>query len=193
MNKKATFQLSVSFIVIMIISIAIFASSVYMVKRFFTQAEIIKMTYDDRAEQEIERLLDDGSRIAIPFDQKRIPNGEFETFGIGVLNVLNTDPSNDFRIDIKFKKAFDRKNIQICTSGCGPPNTWLQTTGGQGGSSGVSITKTIRNNDQEKFLLGVGVKDALKGTYIFDMNVTYREGVDWVSYDNIHKLYVEVP
>ena len=212
MNKKAAFQLSVNFLVIMIISIVVFASSIYLINKFFTQAETIKLTYDERTEKEIERLLDDGSRIAIPFDKKTISNGEFETFGIGILNVLNTGASNNFDITISFNEAFDNKNNRICRMAdqetCGYPQTWLQTSSGIQGPSGISIQgisiqKTIPNNQQEKFLLGVEVKDAPKGTYIFDLMVCMGDTSatnynDCPSafpdiYDTLHKLYVIVP
>jgi len=196
MARKAALQLSVNFLVILIICIVIFSSGVYVIKRFFSHAETITMTYDERTEKEIERLLDDGSRIAIPFDKKVIYNGEFKTFGIGVLNMLNTGPANKFNITIKFKKAFDKGNEQICqgNGSCGPPDTWLQTTSGDGAENlGVSVEKTIKNNAQEKFLLGVGVKSALPGTYIFDLDVIYFDSPDWEPYDTLHKLYVEVP
>jgi len=198
MNRKAALQLSVNFLVIIIICIIILSFSIYMIKRFFTQAEIIKMTYDERTEKEIERLLDDGSRIAIPFDQKTIYNGEFKTFGIGVLNMLNIGWQDKFKINISFNKAFDRRNDLICdslyTGNCGNPETWLQTTAGIGNESGVVIEKTIRNNEQEKFLLGVSVKNAPAGTYIFDLDVEYKNKTDeWVTYDTLHKLYVDVP
>lgn len=200
MNKKATFQLTLNFLVIIIISLVVFGFSVYLIKKFFTHAETIKMTYDERTEKEIERLLDDGSRIAIPFDKKTIHNGEFKTFGIGILNMLNIGPSDNFRVNISFNKAFDKRNNELCninkgdTVKCGSPGTWLQTTTGVGDVSGAVIEKRIKNYEQEKFLLGVDVKGAPSGTYIFDLNVDYQnQSGNWNPYDTLHKLYVDVP
>ena len=206
-NKKAGFTLSVNFLVTLIIVIAIFTSSLYLVKRFYTGAEKIKETYDQRTVAEIERLLDDGSRVAIPFDKKTIYNGKYNTFGIGVLNTLNIGSANDFNISFRFSKAYTRTNSKICdrvdtdTANCGKPDEWLQTTSGFGTDlSGVHIVKSVRNNDQEKFLLGVGVEKAPKGTYIIDLNVSWHNNSDpvpanwdWVQYDRLHKLYIEVP
>ena len=215
MNRKAAFELSVSFIVILIICIVIFGFSIYMLKKFFSHAETVKMIYDERTEQEIERLLDDGSRIAIPFDKKTIGNGEFKTFGIGILNTLNVGPSNEFSVTIRFSKAFKRDNTVICAvpppsgtppyppvSDCGSPDTWLKTTSGAVSTipgGGVTLEKTVNNNEQEKFLLGVSPKSAPKGTYVFDLNTTYQNNTNinpslwnWVQYDSIHKLYVDV-
>ncbi|MBU0628678.1 MAG: hypothetical protein KKC75_05780 [Nanoarchaeota archaeon] len=180
-NKKAGFELSVNFIVILIICIVIFGFSIGILKKFFSHAETIKMTYDERTEQEIERLLDDGSRVAIPFDKKTIGNGEFKTFGIGILNTLNIGSSNEFQVNVRFNKAFNKGNDVLCsvdppTSGsCGSPDTWLQTSTTANGIdySGVTLQKTVKNNEQEKFLLGVSVKGAPAGTYVFDLTVCY--------------------
>lgn len=210
MKRKAALNLSVSFLVIIIICIAIFSFSIYFLKKFFTHAEEIKMVYDERTEKEIERILDDGSRVAIPFDKKTIYNGEFKTFGIGVLNMLNTGPSNNFEIYIYFNKAYDKENTKICEAPnpCWStyPNDWLIISSGtQDSVSGVTIPKIIKNNEQEKFLLGVEPKNALPGIYIFDLMVCVDAGAaieDDTSkcpgslpdpYDNLHKLYVEVP
>ena len=105
MNRKAAVELSVNFLVILIICIVILASSIYITKKFFTHAVNIKDIYDERTEKEIERLLDDGSKVAVPFDKKTIGNGEFDSFGIGIMNVLNTGAKNDFEIsNCHFKK-----------------------------------------------------------------------------------------
>ena len=200
MNKRA-FELSVSFLVILIICIATLSFSIYIVRKFFTHAENLRMTYDERTEREIEQLLDDGSRIAIPFDKKEIGNGEFKTFGIGILNTLNIGMENKFRITVGFNKAYDKKNVLICSisdqrkppSVCGEPNSWLKTSTGTNSSSGVLIQKTVKNNEQEKFLIGMQVKNALAGTYIFDLNVQYETPPTYTPYDTTHKLYVDVP
>ena len=215
-NKKAAIELSVNFLVMLIITLVIFGSSMVMVKKFFGGATDIKRVYDERTEQEIERLLDDGSRVAIPFDKKKIPNGEFETFGMGVLNVLGTDQNNDFRIQIAFNKAFRKDNTEICSSSnppvCGSPNTWLSSSDAartDQATIGLVMEKTIKNNAQQKFLVGVEVADAKPGTYIFDMNVCFKSTVGTQSmikdsnrcpdttdhphpYERVKKLYIEV-
>jgi len=184
-HKKGGLQLSINFVVILIICIVIFSSSLYIIKKFFTHAEEIRMAYDERTEMEIERLLDDGSRVAIPFDKKKIYIGEFDTFGIGILNMLGINPA-EFKITIEFNKAFDKDNDVVCATPppapvgpqppapntCGDPNTWLQTT--EYPSGPLTIIKSIKNNEQEKFLLGINVQTDEPGTYIFDLEVCYK-------------------
>jgi hypothetical protein len=196
MRKKASFQLSVNFIVIIIICLVIFIFSMFFIRRFFSHAEDLKLIWDERTESEIERILDDGSRVAIPFDKKTIVAGEYNKFGIGILNVLDKWDKRTFRVTINFNKAYDKQNNLICAtlSECGPPDTWLQTTDGYGVAGiGIQIEKDIPTFQQSKFLLGITPKEAGSGIYIFDLGVTFHNGTDWQSYDNLHKLYVEVP
>jgi len=195
MNKRAALNVSVNFLVIIIICIVVFSLSVYIIKRFFTQAEEIKMIYDERTEKEIERLLDDGSKVAVPFDKKTIYNNKFGTFGIGVLNILDTASDNKFKIMVNFTKAYDKKNQEICQTGCGPPNSWLKISYGEKQpEEPIIIEPTIKNNEQKKFLIGVEPKKALSGLYIFDLLVKYENKTGgWERYDALHKLYVEVP
>ena len=211
-GRNAAIEMSTGFIVMLILSLVVFSFSVYFAKQFFGGAQRLKDVYDERTEREIERLLDDGSRVAIPFDKKTISNGAFDTFGIGVLNVIGLKAENNFRVSVKFNKAFDRQNNVICqmpaTATCGDPNTWLKTTAGDGDlNDGVTFEKTIKNNAQDKFLIGVDVKGAPFGTYIFDVKVcvddkdgdgstTPQFGCDdpyFDAYENVRKLYFEVP
>jgi len=131
------------------------------------------------------------------------------------LNTMSEGSRDAFNINITFNKAFDKRNVILCdpsnptkpVDACANPNTWLQTTEGKGTlTEGVSIAKNIKNNEQEKFLLGVEVKNAPPGTYVFDMivcttertpslpaDVTQCSYIDTPApYDALHKLYVEV-
>ena len=209
MKKKAAIELSVNFLVILIICIVIFGSSLYILRKFFTHADTLRNTYDERTEKQIEALLDDGSKVAIPFDKKTISNGEFKTFGFGVLNIINLQAENSFEISIKFNKAYDRDDTFICDdSGPCPPNgidpdNWLTSSKVDGTSDGLTFTESIKNNEQKKFLLGVEPSGAKQGTYIFDLMVCYDDGDSLTShpncggtldsYDTLHKIYVEIP
>ncbi len=204
-KKRGALQLSINLIVILIICIVIFTMSIYFTRKLFSSAEKIKFIYDERTEKEIERILDDGSRVAIPFENKKIYNGKFETFGIGILNIINQEEYNNFFINVTFNKAYDKRNNLLCTakdtSGCNiDPNSWLKTREG----NKVEIYKKIKNNAQEKFLLGVEVKNAKPGTYIFDLKVCVDKKTDipdklfrcpngFYPYDYIQQLRVYVP
>jgi len=200
--KKAAIQISMSFLIMLIISIVIFTMGIFFINKFFTKAEGIKLVFDEKTSAEIERLLDDGSRVAIPFDKKTIRNGNFDTFGVGVLNMEDISPAN-FKVKVRFNKAV-RDSDTICERSynppqalgqfCGDPNVWLRTSKGQGTvENGVEIERNIKKYDQTKFLIGVAVKDAPQATYIFDVITQYDDGGVWREYDTTHKIYLEVP
>ena len=210
MRKKAAIELSVSFIIVLIISIVIFSMGIYLANKFFSHGQGMIFTFDERTMQEIENLLDDGSRVVIPFNNKVIHNGESDTFGIGVLNIGNSDKPY-FKIRIKWTKAV-LDDDTICTPGpdytttmkgdCSSvnPGYWLQTTEGftyeDFPNQGVDINRKIEVNEKAKFLAGFNVKGAKPGTYIFDVKVTNGEVPEeslYHNYDSIHKIYVNVP
>ncbi|MBU0615585.1 MAG: hypothetical protein KJ601_05820 [Nanoarchaeota archaeon] len=227
MAKKAAIELSVNFIVILIISIAIFGFGIWIANRFFTQASGMQLVFDQRTEAEIEKLMDDGSKIGIPYERKEIRNGNSGTLGMGILSLVD-EPITTFRVAVNFSKAYAPDNTVLCDGGipgikaadgtlgrasCGLPDTWLRTSSGNGAdtntmenSKGVSFTRNIRKYESDKFLIGFEVKDAPKGTYVFDVYVCYNDYIVSPNptpegctdqypdiYDKLHKIYVIVP
>ncbi|MFH1642821.1 MAG: hypothetical protein ABIC04_08050 [Nanoarchaeota archaeon] len=172
MNKKAI-ELSLNFLIVTILSLVVFGFGIFMMNKFTGEADDKVLVWEGRMQNEIEDILDDGSKVAIPFDHKVIGNKKFDTFGVGILNILNL-PETTFEVDVRFSKAY-KGSVQLCdstdTTNCGvDPDTWISSTEGSGGP--LTITKNIRKYDKEKFLIGVDVKDAAEGTYIFDLEVT---------------------
>ena len=106
MRGKKGFQLTATFLVILIITITIFIGSIAFTRRFFTSAEQMRATIDRQTEAEIESLLyQEGSVIALPILKKKIPRGQQTTFGVGVKNML--EKTENFYIFVKFSKGFD--------------------------------------------------------------------------------------
>lgn len=192
MSKKAI-QLSLNFLVITIISIVIFGMGIYLMNKFLGHADDTVFQWEERQKKEIEDLLSQGKVVAIPFDSKTIQQKKSDSFGVGIMNILDESPV-DFRIDVIFSKAYDGPNV-LCdhddTSGCGvDPDTWLRSSTQMGGP--LNITKTIKRYDQEKFLVGMRIGDAVPGIYTFDLRVKYFD-TDWEMYGTPHKLIVNVP
>lgn len=102
MNKKA-FELSATIIVLLIISIVIFASGIILIKKFFGSAEEIRGEIERTTQAQIESLLREGGIVAIPLNKKTIPRGNGAVFGLGVRNIGS---AGDFWVIAKFYKAF---------------------------------------------------------------------------------------
>ena len=111
MNKKAI-ELSVNFLVILIISIVIFVGGVSLTSKFLKVIEGREVEIDEQTRRQIESLLIDGHRVAIPIDQYRVHLGGFQTIGLGIYNTL-ADGTDEFRVSMSYKRAYDANNIEI--------------------------------------------------------------------------------
>lgn len=197
--KKGAIELSLNFIIIMIISIAVFAFGVYFLKQIMSHAENTVLVWDKRTESMIEDMLDNGGKIAIPFNSKTAPRGEMTTYGIGILNMLDENIENNFALLFRYNKYVNNDDPDQGLPAEFDPNTWPafseQALPFENGNGWKKLIKPIQNNKQEKFLMGVKVpKDAPSGTYIYDLNITYMDGAAYIAYDNhIWKIYVNVP
>jgi len=180
MKKRAAIELSVSFMIVLIISAIVLSMGIYITYKFFSHGSGMVLTFDERTQQELERALDDGSKVAIPMNSKIIHNGESDTFGVGILNV-DGESDDSFDVSITYSKAVD-KDGNLC-SGCDSanPGSWIQSIG--------LNDMVIPNNEKQKFLVGFQVKGAQPATYIFNVDVK-RDGT---PYDVTKKIYVEVP
>jgi len=199
MNKKAM-ELSMNFIVILILSIVIFAGGLALSYKFFGKAQEYRTSIDSDTEAQIERILSSGETVAIPRNRKDIRIGESYVFGLGVFNGLGH--SQDFYISMAFDEAFDTAtNSHIEADGTYINDKWI---------FGKERKYTIDNNDHEKIGLFVQVDDRIKnsatttpGTYIFNVCICTSpcagDGCSTASatgmfYDShVQKIYVTVP
>lgn len=182
-HNKRGIELSINFIVALILAIAVFIGGMLFVTKFFTHAEKIRGDLDAQTEKQIEKLLDSGSPVVVPISTKEIFRNKFGTFGVGVLAKYN----GKYVLDIQFKEAFKSDKSQIIVNA----NDWLQ----------VPIKEqTLKKNEKGKFLIGIQVpKSAEKGTYLFTLNVAFKESSDTPpvpnmdNYDNPLQIIVKVP
>jgi len=166
MDKKAV-ELSMNFLVMILISIAVLSMAIIISRNIFTGAKNLQLDIDRQTQQEIENLLDDGSRVVIPFTRKTVNRGDLAVFGVGVLNVLGD--TKYFNISVKVNTAFDNEKNAIIN-----PANYLNLV-----LSGLS---EIENNKNHKFSFGVDVeKDAPSGTYILDVSVLYGSDVAMID------------
>ncbi len=203
MKGKRAFELSATFLVMLILTIVIFVGSIYFTKKFFTTAEQMKGTIDQQTEAEIERLLySDNSIVAIPMFKKTIQRGKQDTFGLGIRNIL--ERTENFYVMISFSKGFDSNEDVIPGTDIEHMNSkWLLYNPGP---------YSIQHNKMEMIpiLVNAGLTTAAatntaKGTYSF--NVCVFAGVipsgfdcsnpprslpDNVYSGKIYKIYAEV-
>jgi hypothetical protein len=189
-NKKAI-ELSVNFLVIVILSIAMLGMGLYLVRTFFKGAEETKSQLDEQTREKIVEMLSYGENTAMPFNQKSIYAGESATYGVGVLNI---DPKNTqtFKVEIKADKAYDFENKPI--------------TPDRGYSFTLGVEKdwllydeepfTLKAHEQKEILALVTVpKVVVRGNYVFNVSISSCPTASCTpnSRYGFHKMYVTVP
>lgn len=199
MDKKAM-ELSINFIVILIISLVIFTGSIYLTKKFFKKATNIKDQLDKNTEDQIHSLLSDGSKVAVPINRKTIKRGNSDTFGLGIYNILREKKT--FQVFMTFSKAYDTDGNPITLSDGGSyiNSKWV-----------FSKPKSyeLDNNDQIVIPLLVKVDGKIsedqgtqKGTYVFNVCVCNggcsstaecTPAVTPLYGGSLKKIYVTVP
>jgi hypothetical protein len=199
-TKKAV-ELSINFLVMMIIALTIFAFGVRFVYKISAGAIELKDLTADELDAKVDDLLCSSStKVCIGKDTQTVPRGEFKAYGIKILNV---EDEQDFTIlvqqrgpDIGFKKD-------------GTPITNSMAEGDKNISFAPverELLNIPRNGEQ---LIGVGVsvpKSAISGTYILNVKIlkkklasvdgaerTMTDCSDPDCYVSLQKLYVNVP
>lgn len=101
MKNKGSIQLSMNFIVVIVISMVILSLGIVLVKNFFreTQEEYAKISQQQH--EEIINSLRGDNIVSIPFNSLDLRVGETDVVGVGILNLLNTD--TNFRITVEDK------------------------------------------------------------------------------------------
>ncbi|MBW2996641.1 hypothetical protein KY332_05080 [Candidatus Woesearchaeota archaeon] len=161
MNKKAL-ELSINFLVVVIIAIVMLSLGILLINRYFLEAETIKSEIEEETEKQINILFNQGEIVAIP--TKTVERGKDDIAWIGILNVKD---SGNFNVKLTFKDAYDKLNNVLNTSQLSPddwpifiPDFYLET------------------RTQKNLPMNIAVpKNALKGTYIYHVNVTRERGL----------------
>ncbi len=183
MLYKKSVELSLNFIVILIISIVLFGFGIKFISQLSTQAMNIQEMTEDELDVRISDLICEGSdRVCIGQDRRTIVRGDFDVFGLKIMNVLESEgfditvsPPEPPGTPIGFKK--DKTPI---TS---PPSPKLILN---------PSTRNINIEKNEERNVGIGVQvpsNAVSGTYILDVRINTPSG----EYSNVQKLYVDVP
>jgi len=191
MNKKGI-ELATNFLVTLILSIIIFTAGIYITFKIYNGLNEKVDNYEDLLQRELEKIFECRDKVSIAFDNKKFGNKQFDRFGICINNIANT-PSTKFRVEVNFDKAYDG-STEICSSLnqnlCGNPDSWLKSLDDSTGP--LLIEKTIDNYEEWRLPIGVLVDKAPKGNYLFNVKVSYLDSVNWVEYNNLQVIIVEV-
>ena len=174
MNKRAI-ELSINFLVIVIISLVMLSTGILLIKRYFGTAEEIKAQLDEQTVAHIEELLEEGDVVAMPLKRKTIGSGETGIFGLGVLNI-NEQPET-FTVEIALSQLVKKDKTTAAPAQLEyDPTDWLL----------YEKSFTLDYKESRKIPIRVAVPGGVfSGTYIYNIEV--------LPYERITKMYVIVP
>ena len=169
MNKRGI-ELSVNFLVMLILSLIVFMFGLYLVFQFFGTATELQTQLDEQTEKELQAMLISGERVALPKAQINLQRGKSYTFGLGILNTLGAE--KEFSVNILTGPAY-RGTEEITY------------TGEYGLATIPAKTYSIKNTEQRLLAIPVRVnQDAQIGTHTLDVRVCYRNAGPTETADN---------
>lgn len=175
MNRKGM-ELSINFIVALILAIVVFGFGLYFVQKVFHEAGEIKAQLDKDSEKNLNAMLDRGEKVAFPVTSKDIKSGEVAIFGLGVLNV-NSDKIT-FSVDISCSTYITKGGTEL-DSAANCAGDWAANP------QPFELTK----NERKTIPIAIQApKGKPSGTYAFTVKVTYTE-----SASGLEKIYGDAP
>ena len=181
-NKKAI-QLSINFIVMLILGMAMFAGGMVFVSKFFGKAQNIKGSLDSQTERQIEAMLDSGSSFVIPIHTKEIHRKEYATYGVGLYNDGRNEAVTEFSIMITPDSGHGKDKMPLCQGTPCSASNYPQI------KPSLAQTATLQIDEKYKFLFLFDIpSNCPSGTYIY--NVASKQG--GVEYEPGLQMIVKV-
>lgn len=187
MNKKGL-ELSVNFIVMLILAVVVFGFGLYFIGKLFAETGEIQRELDRDTEKNIERMLDRGEMAAFPITSKEIKHTEVAIFGLGVMNV--NDAPTEFNVEIECTAAIDKREEEIKINGC-TPGAW--TFDYDKFTVNIFEIAPFRLEKNEKKIIPIAIqvpKGKQDGTYGF--TVTVKDGSGAIYGGAPKNIYVTV-
>jgi hypothetical protein len=86
--KRASIELSVNFIVVMIISVVLLGIGIKLMATFVIKAEEFKGQVSDRNQEQLQKMLYKGQQVTAYPTNVNLGRGKYYDFGIGISNEL---------------------------------------------------------------------------------------------------------
>lgn len=184
MFSKKGIELSLNFLVILIISLVIFGFGIYFIRQLSSQATDLADITMNELDQRIGDLICEGSsRVCIGIERQVIQKDKIGVFGV---KILNLEDAQQFEVTVQPSNPI----------GYDSDNRPIQKTGSFNGLSIVPSlytagrAVTIDKNEDETIGIGIQVpKQAPPGTYIFNVDIKDGSGN---TYSKTQKIYVDV-
>ncbi|TKJ17734.1 hypothetical protein CEE44_04340 [Candidatus Woesearchaeota archaeon B3_Woes] len=160
MNKKGL-QLTINFIVMLVIALVVFGMGLSLFRKFFVEADVIKQNLDDQTKKEIQQIMmSSADQVVVYPSQLTVRQGKSDIVGIGILNI--NDNTTSFGITPSWDGTSCYDNDGSVMSGCTVNDIKV-----------TSVTRAIESNEREIFDIPIRVSgDAQVGKYAVTISVT---------------------
>lgn len=182
MNNKKAFQLSVNFLVIMIIMVVIFGFGIYLFSNVFAHVTKIDAKVHEGEMEKLNSLLDNDELVSV-LNPQQTYDGDALRFPIGITNE-NGNGGESFSINMTECK-FTHNTGQARSSDCRLDGVVIYS----------SQSFTIKNNQRVYRLMLIDPSKASgnrDGFYSVKFKIT-RDSNDYPSSDSTQMLWVSVP
>jgi hypothetical protein len=193
-NKRAI-ELSVNFIVVMILGLATFSLASVLTYNMFSKSYIMKKDIDAQTKTQIGSLLTSGQQVAMPVARLQIQRGKNDVVGIGILNTEDTGGDNFFIeiIGLKTDDSTDTTKIGIYNQ----DGTAITDPTIKANAAGIKLsylkTATISLNKNHITLINIMVDSTVdKAVYTYLIKVHKGNSITGPTYSFPQKLTIEV-
>ena len=173
---KKAIELSMNFLVTIIIALVIFGFGVRFIYNLASQSEKLKdLTLEDLDKKIEDLFCESTDKICIGTNKKIIERGNYDFFTVKVINILN---DQEFRLNIEkpTPSGYTKNNEPINTN-----DIKLK----------YRENFFIKRNEEKSIAIGIEVpKNAISGTYILDVKIEPYYLKDKTT---LQKIYVAVP
>ncbi len=165
LRKKAAIDLSVNFLVMLVVSLVLFGMSLYFINQFRNVGAGYEQDLDRYAIDQL-RQLSRGSSFALFPESVEMRVGESESVGVGVTNTGDSELTGKLHVD--FASAYDAKGDPLSTLtnvvDVAVANSWAVTLGSE---------TTLKTGAFSSFLVLAAPKNPSwansAGSYTFDV------------------------
>ena len=200
MLHKKGFELSINFIVVLILSLVIFGFGLRFAYDLAKKATEIQRLSSEELDANIGELLCEGSdRVCVGIDRLELRQGKSGVFGV---KIWNYGDETEFKVSVTQKPSdcgIAKDGVSYITTNCN--RVYLINNGLTSSSfippSEPPATRTLNIALRESATIGIGAvveKDAQQGTYIFNLEVKRFDTAKriWDVYSPVQKMYVDV-
>jgi hypothetical protein len=176
--KKGAIELSLNFLIIIIISVIILAFGINFVRKMVGGVDDIVPNLDQSIIKEIEKITVGNNRVAIVFNSQEIRRGQSHLFGLGIKNAFPTPDDRTFDVSYSFRSARDPSMNNILNP---KSNFDIKTPEPE-------ITIDSDQRGYSRFWI-IAKKNATPGEYIIDVTVENNN----IPYGDKAKIFISVP